>query len=537
MSALDTISIWRVAAVVNPDRQLRRLTSARPATLLLITLASPVGLFGCSALDPEGARQHAEEVAAVIEAPATPSSADYSVLQIDAARPFTGLSVIEPPAPQIPDRWTADDAVSLSLAGSMDDRSTAALIEAATGVPVRFTGQRPDDAPDDPFGRPVTALPEGGIWTGPLDDLLDTWTAVRGYDWHWHPEDEHIEVVRARAVAFTLNALAGTQTIDGSTSTTESAGGGHSTNLASQSMMASATYDPWTEVTAQLTAVLHPSATIAASPSTASLTVHGLPRDVARARNYLAWLNSTILRPITVTFAIYRVAYQSGADYELGIGGTLERVFGTSTGLEILADGISIIRPAPGADSLTAAVGALETAGTVSRELTATVPSLNAQPSHFFELFSETYLAEISTSLDQGVVETALTPGTVSSGFAMEFVAQIVAPHEVLVRLFASILDRPDFSTFGTGTLRLQLPSFGNRAVQITQKIARGETLVITGFRDRGTKAAGSGTFDADVPLPFGSRDLDDDRTEQVLLIKAEAGPPMGVVERSGAEL
>ncbi|MCY4609945.1 MAG: hypothetical protein OXD40_15340 [bacterium] len=535
MAAPVTPNIQRIGAAVNP-RVWRH--DVLPACAGAILLAA------CAYGGTEVAREHADDVTAAIETAAPEPSPDFRVLQVDSARPFTGIAVLAPPAPRLPLPWTADDAVSLSLGGTLGDQSTAALIEAATGVAVRFQGHRPDDAPDDPFGLPATpfgavaaGLPEGGIWTGPLDDLLDTWTATRGYAWRWKPETEHIEVVRSQAVAWTLNALAGTQSIDGATSTTESAGEGSSTNLARQSMAASATYDPWTEVTAQLAAVLDASATIAASPSTASLTVHGLPRDIGRARNYLAWLNRTILRPVTVTFSIYRVAFESGADYELGIAGTLERVFGTSVGLEVLSGGISIVQPAPGIDSLDAAIGALETAGTVSRELTATVPSLNAQPSHFFELFSETYLAEISTSLDQGVVETALTPGTVSSGFAMEFVAQIVAPHEVLVRIFASILDRPDFTTFGTGTLRLQLPSFGNRAVQITQTVGRGETLVITGFRDRGTKAAGSGTFDADVPFPFGSRDIDDDFTEQVLLISAEAGPPMGVVERSGEEL
>lgn len=473
----------------------------------------------------------------MIEDPTAPSSADYSVLQIDAARPFTGLSVLEPPPPQIPPQWAADDAISLSLAGTLGDQVVASLIEAATGVRVHFVGLRPVEAPDDPFGLPTTALPEGGIWTGPLDELLDMWTATRGYGWLWEPETESVSVTRSQAVAFTLNALAGTQTVSGTTSTTETAGEGASTNLANQSMAASANYDPWTEVTDQLSAVLDPSASIAAAPSTASLTVSGLPRDVDRARTYLAWLNRTILRPVTVTFAIYRVAYETGADYELGVAGTLERVLGTSAGLQVLSDQISIVQPGPGIDSLVAAVTAMETAGTVSRELTATIPSLNAQPSHFFELFSEAYLAEISTSWDEGIRQVTLTPGNVSSGFAMEFVAQIVAPHEVLVRIFASILDRPEFAVFGTNDLRLQLPSFGNRAVQITQTIGRGETLVITGFSDRGTKATGSGTFSADVPFPFGSRLNSDARTEQVLLISAEAGPPMGVVERSGEDL
>ena len=510
-----------------------------PASTTRLTAAAAVttALAACALVDQDHVTGHAEDVAATIEAPTTPSSADYRVLQIDTARPFTGLAPLEPPPPQIPTQWTADDAVSLSLAGTLGDQLMASLIEAATGVPVRLAGLRPADAPDDLYGLPAAALPEGGIWTGPLDELIDRWTDTRGYAWRWEPETESISVTRSQAVAFTLNALAGRQTISGTTSTTETAGEGSSSNLARQSMAATASYDPWTEITAQLTAVLDASASISAAPSTASLTVRGLPRDIDRARNYLGWLNRTILRPVTVTFSIYRVAYENGADYELGIAGTLERVLGTSADLQILSNEISIVRPGPGIDSLTAAVAAMETAGTVARELTATVPSLNAQPSHFFELFSEAYLAEISTSYDEGIRQTTLTPGNVSSGFAMEFVAQIVAPHEILVRIFASILDRPEFTVFGTDDLRLQLPSFGNRAIQITQTVGRGETLVITGFTDRGTRASGSGTFSADVPFPFGSRRSADGRTEQVLLISAEAGPPMGVGEHTGEEL
>ena len=372
-----------MAPIVNPDWQLRRLTMACSAGLLLATLASPAGLLGCSAFDhdvAESGRQHAAEVAATIENPAAPTSADFSVLQVDADRPFTGLAVLEPPTPEIPTQWTAADAISLSLAGTLGDQLMASLIESATGVAVRFVGLRPEEAPDDPFGLPATALPEGGIWTGPLDELLDTWTATRGYFWRWRPDSEYIEVVRSQAVVFTLNALAGTQTISGTTSTTETTGQRGSPNRARQSMAASASYDPWTEVTEQLTAVLDSSASISAAPSTASLTVRGLPRDVDRARNYLAWLNRTILRPVTVSFSIYRVAYDSGADYELGIGGAIERVLGTSAGVQVLSDEISIVLPGPGIDSLAAALTAMETAGTVFRELTATVPSLNAQP-------------------------------------------------------------------------------------------------------------------------------------------------------------
>ena len=336
---------------------------------------------------------------------------------------------------------------------------------------------------------------------------------------------------------FRLNALAGAQSVSGTTSTSESAGGSGAQNLARQSITTSSAYDIWTDISAQITGFLDRSARITAAPATASVTVTGLPRDIERARNYLAWLNRTTLRPVTLTVDVYSVKYSSSAMFEIGIAGTLERVFGTSAGLTILDNQISVVRPSPGIDSLAATVGAMQSAGTVSRMLTATVPSLNAQPAQFFELFSEAYLKEIRTTVSEGILQTTLVPGTVSSGFAITYVGQIITPNEVLVRLIASILDRPAFTVFTTQDLRLQLPSFGNRAIQITQRVARGETLVITGFRDRGATTDNDGTFDPDVPLPFGGQEDASALTEQVLLIRAEAGPPLGVVERQGEVL
>ena len=502
------------------------------------TLFIGLGLTACDQFVVDEAITHPATVTeAIASLPEADPQTTYEVLHLDEERPYTGLAPLDPPQPTLPARLLADDAITLSLAGSTDDASLAALIEAATGMPVRFAGKRPSEAPADPFQQAAATLPEGGIWTGALDALLDSWTGVRGYAWSYQPSSNSIEITRELAVVFRLNALSGTQSVAGTTATTEEASGAVSSNLARQSVTTDGTYDPWTDITAQLTSLLDPSTRIAAAPATASVTVTGLPRDIDRARNFLAWLSRTTLRPITLTVAVYSVEYHDETSYQLGIAGTLERVFGAATGLEIVTSEVSIVRPSPGSDSLAATVGALQTAGTISRELTATVPSINAQPAQFFELFSEAYLREIRTTVTDNLVQTNLIPGNVSSGFAMTYVAQIVAPNELLVRLFASILDRPAFNTFGTEDLRLQLPSFGNRAIQLTQRVGRGETLIVTGFRDRGTTADNSGTFDASVPVPFGGADSTAAFTEQVLMIRAEAGEPMGIVERQGEAL
>ena len=165
---------------------------------------------------------------------------------------------------------------------------------------------------------------------------------------------------------------------------------------------------------------------------------------------------------------------------------------------------MALVKPSPGGesgDTLSATVKALSSAGAVSRVLSADIPSLNGKPAQFFELFQEAYLRELRTTAGDGIAQTELVPGTVSSGFAVSYLPRITGPGEVLVRLFASLRDRPSFTAFTSNSQTIQLPAYACRAIQVTQKIGRGETLMVTGFSDRSAAAGRSGTFDADLPL------------------------------------
>ena len=177
---------------------------------------------------------------------------------------------------------------------------------------------------------------------------------------------------------------------------------------------------------------------------------------------------------------------------------------------------------------------ALNSAGAVSRVLSADIPSLNGKPAQFFELFQEAYLRELRTTAGDGIAQTELVPGTVSSGFAVSYLPRITGPGEVLVRLFASLRDRPSFIAFTSNSQTIQLPAYASRAIQVTQKIGRGETLMVTGFSDRSAAAGRSGTFDADLPLPEGARKASSARIEQVLLVTADIGEPLGIAEVRG---
>ena len=522
-----------------------RIGFARSGCCALLLAA----LSGCGLAEVEHARMETGDVARQVSALRAPHAGPrLSTVRLIERRPYVGLTRIEPdPRAGLPARFRRVDAVTLPLAGIGAAAVLAGRIEAATGLAVRFTGpprRAEDTAGGDP---PVNVLgeagrdglsPDGGIWTGPLDALLDAWTKPSGYEWRYDADRQAIEIVRRRSAVFHIHALAGKQRYTVSASTRDSAvGGDGGGNLTSQTISTETDYDPWPEIEGQLKELLDPGTRLSVAPSSASVTVSGVPRDIARSRAFLGYLNREVLRPVTLSVHVYSVRVEREADYDLGLSFSIARLLGEVLRVSVGANAVALIKPSPGGesgDTLSATVKALNSAGAVSRVLSADIPSLNGKPAQFFELFQEAYLRELRTTAGDGIAQTELVPGTVSSGFAVSYLPRITGPGEVLVRLFASLRDRPSFTAFTTNSQTIQLPAYASRAIQVTQKIGRGETLMVTGFSDRSASAGRSGTFDADLPLPQGARKASSARIEQVLLVTADIGEPLGIAEVRG---
>ena len=516
--------------------------------ILLATLA------GCGLAEVEQARIETGDVARQVSAlrgsELRPPQAGprLSTVRLIERRPYVGLTRIEPdPRAGLPARFRRADAVTLPLTGIGAAGVLAGRIEAATGLGVWFTGPAHQTEDAGSGVSPVTVFaaggrdglsPDGGIWSGPLDALLDAWTDPSGYEWRYDADRQGIEIVRRRSAVFHIHALAGTQRYTVSSSTQDTAagddGGG---NLTSQTISTETDYDPWPEIEGQLKELLDPGTRLSVAPSSASVTVSGVPRDIARARAFLGYLNREVLRPVTLSVHVYSVRVEREADYDLGLSFSIARLLGEALRVSVGSNAVALIKPSPGGesgDTLSATVRALNSAGAVSRVLSADIPSLNGKPAQFFELFQEAYLRELRTTAGDGIAQTELVPGTVSSGFAVSYLPRITGPGEVLVRLFASLRDRPSFTAFTSNNQTIQLPAYASRAIQVTQKIGRGETLMVTGFSDRSASAQRSGTFDADLPLPDGGRKASTARIEQVLLITADIGAPLGIAEVRG---
>ena len=461
--------------------------------------------------------------------------------------PYLALRPVAEDRSLLPEDLRSETGIVVTLGDEPGDEVLARRISDAAGVDVRLVGvgwQRPVGEAG-PVEAVVDAVRtdwlsswsdelagEAGVWSGPLDQLLDAWTQAAGYRWRYDDETALVEVLRSETRIFGVHALAGRQTY-GVTTTTQGSGGEATTGSSSQSISSETVYDPWTEIAPQAVAAAGPEGMVSISAAAATVTVTGLPRAVDRVRTYLEHVNRHVLRPVTLSVHLYSVRFDKGSDYEVGLTGLLPEVFGSNFQVGIGGGTISVVKPTSvGASSLRATVNALRKVGTASRVLSVDVPTLNGRPAQFYDLFDQAYLKEIATTVEDGVRSYELTPGTVSSGFGLSFVARVVAPDEVLARITATIQDRPEFAAFGAAGNQIQLPSGGRRAIVVTQRIARGETLLLTGFRDRSSSGERSGTFHPDIPLPGGGADADIARIETALLVTADIGTPLGISER-----
>ena len=280
---------------------------------LVLPLSGLLALAGCGLATVEDAREEAHEVArdAAAARAGVPAGPGYVTVRL-LDRPWVGLEPIEEAKPRLPERLLTEDAVTLPLAGAHDDAVLAARIEAATGIPVRFVGAARGDE-DTSFATTDLYVPNGTVWTGPLDRLLDAWTEAAGHEWQYEPHAGHIEIVRRRTAVFRVNALAGTERHGASSSTQDQAGEDGSSSLSTQSIESETVYDPWPEIEAQIAGLVDEETTVTVSPASASVTVSGAPADVRKVRGYLGWLNREVLRPVTLSVHLYAVLHPSPA--------------------------------------------------------------------------------------------------------------------------------------------------------------------------------------------------------------------------------
>lgn len=483
---------------------------------LLSTLLLGVVLVGCAY---KGAPTHEDVEVKGREFTTLSRSKAVEVV----AEPYVG-------AKAVPIRAGAQSAPELATHVTLRMRGTLPRIAAGISDLTPLTVQvGADPAPLTPAKTPtpgapadlpdVLDVPSGGLGTvltisyeGTLRGLLDHVSVVSGYGWDYDAKAKTVVFTRLTVKTFTLLSAPGKQEYKGQitnksreTSSSGSIGGGgvnqtvSTADTSSQTMQSNTTqyaYDVWVDTEKAVKALLSPEGSVVGNQATGTITVRDRAENVRQVATYIADINQRLSRQVALTVNVW--ALEVSDDAEAGID--LQAIFANDD-VSIVAGSLSSLG-GPSTASATIVSGKLKGSTGVLRALkewgkASQVTSggglvLSNQPVPIQSIKRIAYLAGSSSTQSEYGQTSEITPGEVTTGFAMTIIPHILDRRRVLLQYSINLSSLDELTEFSTNDLTVQLPKTSTRAFSQRSQMQMGQTLVLAGFQDQTQQLANS---------------------------------------------
>ena len=475
---------------------------------LLSTLLLGVILVGCAY---KGAPTHEEVEAKGKEFTTLSRSKAVEVV----AEPYVG-------AKAVPIRAGAQSAPELATHVTLRMRGTLPRIAAGISDLTPLTVQvGADPAPLTPAKTPTPGapadlpdlldVPSGGLGTvlnisyeGTLRGLLDHVSVASGYGWEYDAKAKTVVFTRLTVKTFTLLSAPGKQEYKGQitnkskeTSNSSIGGGGvnqtvSTADTSSQTMQSNSTqyaYDVWVDTEKAVKALLSPEGSVVGNPASGTITVRDRAENVRQIAAYIADINQRLSRQVALTVNVW--ALEVSDDAEAGID--LQAIFANDD-VSIVAGSLSSLG-GPSTASATIVSGDLKNSTGVLKALkewgnATQVTSggglvLSNQPVPIQSIKRIAYLAGSSSTQSEYGQTSEITPGEVTTGFAMTIIPHILDRRRVLLQYSINLSSLDELTEFSTQDLTVQLPKTSTRAFSQRSQMQMGQTLVLAGFQDQ----------------------------------------------------
>lgn len=482
---------------------------------LLSTLLLGVILVGCSY---KGAPTHEDVEAWGKEFTTLSRSKAVEVV----AEPYVG-------ARAVPIRAGAQSAPELATHVTLRMRGTLPRIAAGISDLTPLTVQvGADPAPLTPAKTPTPGapadlpdlldVPSGGLGTvltvsyeGTLRGLLDHVSVASGYGWEYDAKAKTVVFTRLTVKTFTLLSAPGKQEFQGQitnkskeTSNTSIGGGGvnqtvSTADTSSQTMQSNKTqysYDVWVDTEKAVKALLSPEGSVVGNPASGTITVRDRFENVRQISSYIADINQRLSRQVALTVNVW--ALEVADDAEAGID--LQAIFANGD-VSVVAGSLSSLG-GPSTASATIVSGKLRNSTGVLKALkewgnATQVTSggglvLSNQPVPIQSIKRIAYLAGSSSTQSEYGQTSEITPGEVTTGFAMTIIPHILDRRRVLLQYSINLSSLDELTEFSTQDLTVQLPKTSTRAFSQRSQMQMGQTLVLAGFQDQTQQLANS---------------------------------------------
>ncbi|MCA8234605.1 PilN family type IVB pilus formation outer membrane protein [Burkholderia cenocepacia] len=378
---------------------------------------------------------------------------------------------------------------------------------------------------------------------GDLRGLLDAAAARFGVSWKL--VNGAILFYFTDTRTFQVNAIPGDASVDahvmsGATSDNLSGGntsaGGSGSNSNQPSVSATNTANTvvnsqlsvFNSLSASIKAMLSRYGSVVSSPATGSITVTDTPDALDRVAQFMDAQNRSLSKQVLIDVTVLSVDLSDDDSYginwravyqALGTSFSLANTFST-TATNPVSFTAQVITPNSRASGTLAMISALSRQGKVRRKTSASITTLNDQPVPVQVATQQGYLASVSTTNTANVgSQTALTPGTVTTGFNMTLLPHVLDNGTVLLQFYTNISALLELKTIESGGQKIQTPQIDTRNFLQRVSMKSGQTLVLSGYEASNDNLTKSGIGTPNNYAFGGGYDGARDRQEIVILI------------------
>ena len=333
---------------------------------------------------------------------------------------------------------------------------------------------------------------------GTLKGLLDTAAARFGVSWKYangtiqffHTDTRTFQIAAVPGdSALTANVSSGASSGGQDAGGAGGSGGVNSTN--SQNTAVKSTLSVYSSIEKAVGIMLSAQGKVVASPATGSITVSDTPDNLERIALFIDKENRALSRQVMVNVTVLAVTLTRGDNYGIqwdAVYKTLSRKYGLSNSLAKVANtnafSAAILDTATSKLAGSAMmIEALSEQGRVRRETSASVVTLNNQPVPVQVAKQTSYLKSSQTTQTPNVGSTTtLTPGTITTGFNMSILPNVLNNGTVLLQFSTDISSLRSLRTVSSSTASIETPETETRNFLQRVAMKSNETLIISGF-------------------------------------------------------
>lgn len=396
---------------------------------------------------------------------------------------------------------------------SPEDIALPASPQASPAVP-GLEGLLPDDAASIANIASLAPLPTGYLdisYTGSLAGLLDTIASMSGYGWDWEEKRSRITFSAMQVRTFVVEAPVGevgwesqvsnksreqrtTNLGTGSSINTTVTGGDTSTQTA-QTNTTRARLDVWKDVETTVRGLLSKAGTARVNPASGTITVRDSYARLEAVRAYIDEVNERLSRQIALCVRVWALEVNDA----LSAGINLQALFsspdvaisaGTAAATASSLASVSVLKGSLKGSS--AALEAMKEWGNATQLTSASGLVTNNQPFPVQAVRRHAYLAGMTMSTSEYSQTSEITPGEVTTGFAMTIIPHILPDRHVLLQYNITLSSLEDMTTIERDTILVQLPQVSTRSFSQRTRLKSGQTLVLAGFEQDTEQAAES---------------------------------------------